>query len=97
MIVMFPFLSVETTTDVRSRLTQIVAEFREKGLKARPVVFGSHRKPEAVLLSAELAERLLPMLLDPGFDLQGLELPRLGPPGEGERRRIKRPKRLRAS
>lgn len=91
------YLNVETTSDVRRRLTQILAEFREQGLAARPVVFGSHRKPEAVLLPAELVEDVLPVLLDPGFDLPGRQLPRLGPrAADADRYEVHRPKQMKA-
>jgi hypothetical protein len=88
------YLEVETTTAVRDRLTAITAEFRQRGAMAQPVIFGSHRKPEAVLMPVALVERLLPFLTDEGFDLPGAPLPRLSAP-TGPRRAIDRPGRIR--
>ena len=39
-----------TTTEARSALTSTLRRFREEGAGAEPVVFGSHRKPEAVVM-----------------------------------------------
>jgi len=88
------YLEVETTTAVRNRLTAITAEFRNRGSAAQPVIFGSHRKPEAVLMPVALVERLLPFLSDEGFDLPGESLPRLSAP-TGPRRVANRPGRIR--
>ena len=41
-----------------------VARFRREGLSATPVVFGSHRKPEGVVLPFELFEQLMPAIED---------------------------------
>lgn len=38
------------TSEARSALTAIVGRFRNDGIAAEPVVFGSHRKPEAVIV-----------------------------------------------
>ena len=88
---MASFPEIETTTQVRARLTAITAEFREKGAAAAPVCFGSHRRPEAVIVPAALFERLLPFLRDEGFDLPATPLPRLDRPAK--RRSIPRPGR----
>jgi PHD/YefM family antitoxin component YafN of YafNO toxin-antitoxin module len=53
-----------TTSETRSNLTRTLARFRREGAEARPVLFGSHRRPEAVVLPYE-AYRLL---LDLGED-----------------------------
>ena len=41
----------------QARLSGILARFRREGAAAEPVAFGSHRKPEAILLSYEVYER----------------------------------------
>lgn len=88
------YSEVETTSAVRDRLTSIAAEFRARGAAASPVMFGKGgRKPEAVILPAELVERLLPYLMDRGFDLPGQALPRLAAP-TGALRQIPRPGRI---
>ncbi len=46
-------LRVLPTNEVRARLNKITAEFDQAGADADPVVFGSHRRPQAVLLSWE--------------------------------------------
>ena len=43
-------LSVHPLSEVRRRLSETVARFRHEGASAEPVIFGSQRKPEAVLL-----------------------------------------------
>jgi PHD/YefM family antitoxin component YafN of YafNO toxin-antitoxin module len=48
---------VQPLSEVRKRLSGILARFRREGAAAEPVAFGSHRKPEAVLLSYEVYER----------------------------------------
>ena len=55
---------VETTSGTREQLTPHVARFRESGAAAAPVVFGDHRKPEAVLLSYETFQVLLDVVED---------------------------------
>jgi len=47
-----------TTTEAREGLTSTVRRFREEGVRAEPVIFGSHRKPEAVVLPYEAYEEL---------------------------------------
>lgn len=83
---------IASTSEVRERLPSIARTFRERGAAAAPVCFGSHRRPEAVILPAALFERLLPYLQDEGFDLPGAALPRLAAP-KGRPRSIKRAKR----
>ncbi len=48
---------VHPLSEVRQRLSGILARFRREGAAAEPVAFGSHRKPEAVLLPYEAFER----------------------------------------
>jgi hypothetical protein len=50
-------LQVHPLSEVTARLPEILARFRREGAAAEPVAFGSHRKPEAILLSYELYER----------------------------------------
>ncbi|MGP0022256.1 MAG: hypothetical protein ACLPKE_02655 [Streptosporangiaceae bacterium] len=50
-------IRVHPLSEVRQRLSEIVARFRREGLAAEPVAFGSHRKPEAILLPYEAYER----------------------------------------
>lgn len=52
------------TSTARRELTSILGQFREQGAQARPVVFGSHRKPEGVLLSYQSFERMLGLIED---------------------------------
>jgi PHD/YefM family antitoxin component YafN of YafNO toxin-antitoxin module len=48
---------VQPLSEVRQRLSGILARFRREGAAAEPVTFGSHRKPEAVLVPYEVYER----------------------------------------
>jgi PHD/YefM family antitoxin component YafN of YafNO toxin-antitoxin module len=50
-------LQVHPLSEVRARLSGILARFRREGAAAEPVAFGSHRKPEAILISYEAYER----------------------------------------
>jgi antitoxin StbD len=45
--------TVVPSAEARDRLAGYLKLFREKGGQADPVVFGSHRKPEGVILSYE--------------------------------------------
>lgn len=47
------------TSVARRELTQTVSRFREEGARAEPVVFGSHRRAEAVVLPYEAYEALM--------------------------------------
>lgn len=55
---------VETISDARRQLTKHVVRFRKDGLDAEPVVFGDHRKPEAVVVPFELFQLLLDVAED---------------------------------
>ena len=43
-------LHVRPVSEAREELSRALARFRREGAAAQPVVFGSHRKPEAVVL-----------------------------------------------
>jgi antitoxin StbD len=48
--------NVIPSAEARDRLSSYLKLFRETGGRAEPVVFGSHRKPEGVILSYERYE-----------------------------------------
>jgi hypothetical protein len=50
-------IQVHPLSEVRARLSGILARFRREGAAAEPVAFGTHRKPEAVLIPYEVYER----------------------------------------
>jgi hypothetical protein len=50
---------VQATSIARAELTTRVAEYKALGAEARPIVFGSHRKPQAVILPYDLFTELL--------------------------------------
>jgi hypothetical protein len=50
-------IQVHPLSEVRARLSGILARFRREGAGAEPVAFGTHRKPEAILLPYEAYER----------------------------------------
>lgn len=56
--------SPATVSDTRKNLTGHVARFRSEGIDAEPVVFGDHRRPEAVLLPFDTFELLLDVAED---------------------------------
>lgn len=49
--------TVIPSAEARDHLSSYLKLFRERGRQADPVVFGSHRKPEGVILSYERYER----------------------------------------
>lgn len=55
---------IETISQTRAALTTLVARFRNEGISATPVVFGDHRRPEAVLLSFQTYQVLLDIAED---------------------------------
>lgn len=55
-----------TTTDARQGLTNTVKRFRQQGATAEPLIFGSHRKPEAVMLPYEAYEALVALAEEVG-------------------------------
>ena len=56
------FADIQTATDTRTGLNNTLQRFRADGMTAEPVVFGSHRKPEGVVLPWAMYERLLPIV-----------------------------------
>jgi antitoxin StbD len=52
------------TNEARARLNQIAAAFDRAGMTAEPVVFGSHRRPQAVIVPWQLWRELAPMIED---------------------------------
>lgn len=57
-------LPVFASSDARNELPKALKRFRAEGASADPVVFGSHRKPEAVVIPFALYSQLLPMIED---------------------------------
>lgn len=55
---------VMPTNEARGVLPQTLARFRERGVLAEPMVFGTHRRPEAVVIPYELYAELLPVIED---------------------------------
>jgi hypothetical protein len=58
---------VLTVVEVRTGLSEILRRFRAEGEQAEPVLLGSLRKPEAVLIPYALWERLEAAADDPGL------------------------------
>lgn len=52
------------TTEARAKLFQILAEFERDGVNAEPVTFGSHRRPQGVLIGWDLWLEILPAIED---------------------------------
>ncbi|GAA2227015.1 type II toxin-antitoxin system Phd/YefM family antitoxin [Herbiconiux moechotypicola] len=52
------------SSEVREQLPAVLRRFRVEKELAAPVIFGSHRKPEAVVIPFELYARLLPAIED---------------------------------
>ncbi len=48
--------------DARIELPKALRRFREQGLTAEPLIFGSHRRPEAVVIPFDLYQALLPAI-----------------------------------
>lgn len=61
---MLPPTEVLPTSEARRLLTSITADFREHGAASGPVLFGSHRRPEAAIVPYELLELLDPVIED---------------------------------
>lgn len=57
-----------TTGEARDGLNQIAASFSREGRQATPVMFGSHRKPQAVIVPVELWE-----LIEDAWDLTQID------------------------
>lgn len=52
------------TNEARARLNQIAAMFDRVGAAGEPVTFGSHRRPQAVIVPWELWRQLAPAIED---------------------------------
>ncbi len=52
------------TNEARAKLNQIAAGFDHDGPDAAPVVFGSHRRAQGVIVSWQLWQRIAPALED---------------------------------
>ena len=48
--------------EARTEIPKALRRFRVEGASAEPVVFGSHRRPEAVVIPFELYSALLPVI-----------------------------------
>lgn len=51
-------------SEARSELSTIVSRFREQGAESTPVLFGSHRKPEGVIISFSMWQEILEQIED---------------------------------
>ncbi|PPG94306.1 type II toxin-antitoxin system Phd/YefM family antitoxin [Rathayibacter rathayi] len=56
--------SVLPSRELRVELPKVLDRFRHEGMGSQPVVFGAHRKPEAVVIPFELYATLLPLIED---------------------------------
>lgn len=52
------------TNEARARLNQIAATFERTGAAGEPITFGSHRRPQAVIVPWELWRQLAPVIED---------------------------------
>lgn len=52
------------TNEARAKLNRIAAEFDHDGAAAEPVVFGSHRRAQGVIVPWALWQRLAPAIED---------------------------------
>jgi antitoxin StbD len=74
---------VQATSIARAELTTRVSEFRGLGDDARPIVFGSHRKPQAVVVPYDLFTALLDLA-------EGVpHIPRAAEPAKRSRKKAK--------
>ncbi|WP_147440448.1 hypothetical protein [Mycetocola tolaasinivorans] len=55
---------VFASKDAGEELAQVLKRFRAEGISAEPLIFGAHRKPEAVVIPYELYVALLPAIED---------------------------------
>jgi hypothetical protein len=53
------FPRVRPVSEARSELSRALERFRREGATAEPVIFGAHRKPEAVVIPFALYEQLV--------------------------------------
>ena len=56
--------AVLPTTEARAKLSRIAADFERHGATAEPVTFGSHRRPQGVIIAWELWLEILPAIED---------------------------------
>jgi hypothetical protein len=59
-----PAFTVLPSREIRIELPKALERFRQDGIAAAPIVFGAHRKPEAVVIPFELYAALLPLIED---------------------------------
>ena len=64
MSTLLDFIEVSPVGVAREEFSKVMARFRTDGITATPVIFGSHRKPEAVTIPYELFQRVLPAIED---------------------------------
>lgn len=57
-------LTVHTSREARDELGEVVRRFREHRADAAPLVFGAHRRPEAVVIPYALYQEIIPLLED---------------------------------
>ena len=50
---------VRPVSEARAQLSRALERFRREGTAAEPVIFGAHRKPEAVVIPFSLYEQLI--------------------------------------
>jgi hypothetical protein len=55
---------VRTSREARDELGDVVRGFREHGSRAKPMIFGAHRKPEAAIIPYDLYREIVPLLED---------------------------------
>lgn len=53
---------VLSATEARTSLPSVLDDFRDRGMVAEPVFFGSHRRAEGVIIPVELFRELLPAI-----------------------------------
>lgn len=57
-----PITHVLPSREARVEIPKALRRFRDEGATAEPLVFGSHRRPEAVVIPFELYAALLPAI-----------------------------------
>lgn len=60
----FTLPAVIPSAEFRKQLPSVLRRFRAERASAAPVVIGAHRKPEAVVISYDLFEALIPLIDD---------------------------------
>lgn len=58
------FIDVLPSREARTQIPRALRRFRAEGVTAAPVVFGAHRRPEAVVIPFELYKALLPAIAE---------------------------------